>query len=109
MKVIKVLPHGKIGRWKSCLCGGCFSRVNDIPVQSIARLNNEIRDEAPKIYTGLTNLTGYIGHRLTLSVAASGTGLLQYQWLFNDNPMAGMTNAATTCHPILTPAVTDQL
>ena len=43
-----------------------------------------------------TNLTGWLGNKLSLTAAAGGSGPLQYQWLLNGTNILGATNDTLT-------------
>ncbi len=48
---------------------------------------------APVILVSPANQTAFIGANVTFGVAVSGTPPLQYQWWFNNSPLAAATNA----------------
>ncbi len=50
----------------------------------------------PAITLEPQNVSTNQGARATFTVAATGTGPLGYQWLFNGNPVSGATNATVT-------------
>ena len=53
-------------------------------------------DAAPRITGHPESRTICLGQSASFTVAATGNGPLRYQWLFNDFPMPGQTNATLT-------------
>jgi hypothetical protein len=50
----------------------------------------------PVITLQPTNMMPQPSNNATMTVGATGTGTLRYQWYFNDQPIAGATNASYT-------------
>jgi hypothetical protein len=50
----------------------------------------------PVISLQPTNMTPPPGSNATMTVGATGTGTMRYQWYFNEQPIAGATNASHT-------------
>jgi hypothetical protein len=48
---------------------------------------------APVIVTDLTNQSALVGANISFQIGASGTGPLNYQWLFNGAALAGSTSS----------------
>jgi hypothetical protein len=59
----------------------------------------------PAINSQPTNLAATLGSSATFTAGAAGVAPLEYQWLFNGNPIARATNSSLTISPVTTAAV----
>jgi hypothetical protein len=78
-----------------------LSNISGVVTSSVAALNVETSFTNPQITTPPASQTVRAGTNITMQVAATGTGPLLYQWLFNGVPMTNGMQIAGADTPAL--------